>query len=252
MEKVFILGAPDPEMEEIERVLREQGREVRYAALRNRRVRAEQANRADGVIGGLIPQSCECVFVECRVMGLNPSFIIDHHQPGDPGYAGTPAEYLESSSLGQTLSFLGLEATYEQKLIAAADHCPTQAYRGECPGIDVKDLAAWRTGSRAQRRGIAFEEMERRIEEARVLLENSERIVFCGQELCWVDDRDSEVVEASARYNIPFMYKEVQKDGTNKLGIMGAEPHVIEKWMQQCGLPRVYGNPHRGYAGGYC
>lgn len=252
MTKVFILGAPDPEMEEIERVLRANKCEVRYAMLRNRRVRAEYANTADAISDGALPAEREIVFVECRVMGLSPAYILDHHQPGDPGYEGTPAQYLESSSLGQVLAHLGLEATEEQRLIAAADHCPSQAYRGECPGIDVQALARWRTASRAQRRGISEEEMERLIEEAKVMLETAEHIPFCGTLLPWLDSRKGEVTEASARYNIPFMYRDVTKEGKQKAGIMGAPAHVISAWMKECGLPRVYGNPHRGYAGGYC
>jgi len=69
MTKVFVLGAADPEMEEIERVVRECGHEVRYATQRERRVRADNANYADGV-NEVLPYPREVIFVECRVMGL--------------------------------------------------------------------------------------------------------------------------------------------------------------------------------------
>lgn len=251
MTKVFVLGAADPEMEEIERVVRECGHEVRYATMRERRVRADIANVADGV-NEVLPNPREVIFVECRVMGLACDHVVDHHQPGDPGYGGQAADYLRSSSLGQVLAYLGLEATPLQRIIAAADHCPTQAYRGECPGVDPLDLARWRTQTRAARRGFTEDEMEFAVSQARELLESAEQVDFCGRKIAWVGARQGEIPEASARYSIPFMYQEPMKNGRIKLGIMGAEPDVIASWMKECGLKQVYGDPVRGYAGGYC
>ena len=94
--------------------------------------------------------------------------------------------------------------------------------------------------------------METAIEAALELLNQADRISFCGEEIAWVGDRKGEIPEASARHGVPFMYAEITKDGRTKMGIMGAEPHVIASWMAQCSLERVYGDPARGYAGGYC
>ncbi|MCC5612596.1 hypothetical protein LC612_39355 [Nostoc sp. CHAB 5834] len=196
--------------------------------------------------------NAELVFVECEVLGLKPSCVADHHQPGDPGYGKPPSAFLEASSLGQVLRILGLDATQEQRIIAAADHCPTQAYRGECPGVTPEELADWRTRSRALRRGVTPEEMEKAIEEARLILEAAERIDFCGERLPWISLRGGEIAEASARYNIPFMYMEPSRTGGTKMGIMGANPDIISAWMRDCRLDNVYGDPARGYAGGYC
>ena len=251
MSKVFILGAADPEMEEIERVVLASGNHVRYARFQGWRVRAENAYDADDLNAALPPQ-CERVFVECSVWGLVPHHIVDHHSPGDPGYGKPASEYLYSSSIGQVLRLLELEPTYAQCIIAAADHCPTQAYRGECPGVNPVDLAEWRTASRAQRRGITPPEMEQAIERARESLLKAELIDFCGSQIAWVDERNGEIPEASARFGIPFMYAEPTKDGRTKMGIMGAAPAIIAAWMRECGLAKVYGDPARGYAGGYC
>jgi hypothetical protein len=248
--KVFILGAPDPEMEEIERVIRENGHEVRYALLRQTRVRAEQAYLADS-LDAPIPKDVTLVFVECSVLGLTADALIDHHREGDPGFGKPPETYLESSSLGQTLSYLGVIATDEQRVIAAADHCPTQAYQGKCPGVTPEALRQWRTASRAARRGVTPEEMDASILFAKSVLENAERIDVGGCSLPWVSDRKGEITEASARYNLPFLYAERLNDGRTKMGIMGAIPKVIETWMRECGLTNVYGDPARGYAGGY-
>ena len=250
MTKVFVLGAADPEMEEIERVLREQGHEIRFASHRQTRVRADNAYDADD-LNLPLPKGAELVFVECGVLGLPRDMVIDHHRAGDPGHNKPPAEYLYSSSLGQLLKLLGLEPTAQQRIIAAADHCPTQAYRGLCPGVAPADLAAWRTESRAARRGVTVEEMELAVGEAWRMLRTAEVVDFCGESIAWMGDRKGEICEASARYGIPFMYLEPVKDGRTKMGIMGAEPHVIATWMQQCDLKQVYGDPARGYAGGY-
>lgn len=254
MTMVFVLGAADPEMEEIERVLRENGYEVRYACHRwahsTPRVRADNAYSATD-LDAPIPRGAQLVFVECEVIGLPRVHVVDHHRPGDPGYNQPPSEYLYSSSLGQVLQLLGLTPTPQQRVIAAADHCPTQAYQGQCPGVNPQELAYWRTLSRAARRGVTAEEMDKAILEAAEMLRNAERIDFCGETIAWMSDRKGEITEASARHGIPFMYMEPMPDGRVKMGIMGAQPHVIEAWMNECGLNQVYGDPARGYAGGY-
>jgi hypothetical protein len=251
MTKVFILGSADPEMEEIERVVREQGHEVRYATAGFNRVRAETAYDA-AHLSASIPPGSKLIFVECAVFGLPRTTVVDHHRPGDPGYNRPPHEYLSGSSLGQVLQLLELEPTELQRIIAAADHCPTQAYKGLCPGVEVAALAEWRTSSRALRRGISNQEMESAIKLAESTLLDAERISFCNESIAWVGDRKGEICEASARYGIPFMYSEPTRDGRVKMGIMGASPLVIDSWMRQCNLNQVYGDPARGYAGGYC
>lgn len=260
MNYVFILGASDPEMQEIERVLREQGHAIVYATYRApghrmpQRVRASQATRATG-LSDVLPKDALRVTVECRVVGLSEDIRVDHHEPGDPGYHCGPQDYLKGSSLGQVLSLLELEPSEEQRIIAAADHCPTQAYQGQCPGVDVAKLTAWRRASRAKRRGVSEEAMEAAILSARqTLLNPPDTVQFCDQMFPWTksDSRsETEVSEASARFGIPFMYCETDPEGRTKIGIVGAAAPVIETWMRDCGLKSVYGNPHRGYAGGY-
>lgn len=252
MKYVFVLGASDPEMEEVERVVKAAGHHVRYACLGPVRVRAESAQMASG-LNLPLPKDATVVCVECHVHLLQADVYVDHHAPGDPGYACSAAEYLQGSSLGQVLSLLGLEPTQEQRIIAAADHCPNQAYRGLCPGVTAQQMAEWRTRTRAQRRGVSIEEMEAAIEAGRKhLLTEAPRVPFLGKQFPWVTSRAQlELAEASARYDIPFMYAEQTPSGRTKAGLMGAEPAEIEAWMAQCGLQDVYGNPHRGYAGGY-
>jgi hypothetical protein len=252
MNYFFVLGAPDPEMQEITRVLDSLGIGHTYATLAGLPVRSSEAYRANG-IKGLLPQDPHLVFVECTVIGLFPDDVCDHHNPGDPGYGMPPDRFMEGSSLGQVLSLLKLEATPEQRIIAAADHCLRYAYEGRCPGIDPKELAAWRERSRAEVRGITPEEIQGRILHAMAVLRDAKRIQVNGTDVAFFppeSDFPQEVPEASARLGIPFCY--VRKEsGRSKAGIMSAGPEVIREWMRECQLKDVYGDPARGFAGGY-
>lgn len=246
----FVLGAPDPEMVTIEGMLKERGIAYGYATLRGRSVQAHEAYRADGTTS-LIPSGSEIVFVECTVMGLRPGHIIDHHHEGDPGYGMPPEAYLEGSSIGQFLAYMGVEPTQEHRIIAAADHCLMHAYQGRCPGVAVHDLKLWRTRSRAAARGLTEEELSRQILVASALLQRTERIQLAGVDVAFVAAVIPEVAEASARDGIAYAYVKREPDGRNKAGILSAPPAAIQEWMDTCGLFGVYGDPQRGFAGGY-
>jgi hypothetical protein len=252
MNYFFVLGARDPEMVEITRVLDSQGIKYTYATLAGVPVRSSEAYRSTGV-QGLMPRDSHLVFVECTVMGLIPDDVCDHHNPGDPGFGMPPERFMEGSSLGQVLTLLKLQATDEQRVIAAADHCLRHAYEGHCPGIDPKILADWRERSRSEVRNITVAEIQSRIERAMTALQQAPRIQVKGTEVAFFNptaDFPEEVPEASARSGIPYCY--VRKDGgRGKAGIMSAGPEVIREWMQTCGLKDVYGDPARGFAGGY-
>ncbi len=248
--KYFILGAPDPEMVTIEEILKASGISYGYATFRGRVVQAHEAYRADGTTT-LIPSGAEIVNVECSVLGLHPVHIIDHHRDGDPGYGRPPEQYLEGSSIGQFLAYMGIPPTQEHRVIAAADHCLMHAYSGRCPGVSAQELKVWRTRSRAKARGIAEEELTRQIEAATQFLQKSTRIQLAGVDVAFVDEILPEVAEASAREGIPYTYVKKEPDGRRKAGILSAPPEAIQEWMDTCQLFSVYGDPQRGFAGGY-
>jgi hypothetical protein len=248
--RIFILGANDPEMREIVRVLEDAGESYVYARQAGANVRPRNADQANGTSNPLT-KGAELIFVECSVLGLTATHVLDHHRPGDPGYACGPAEYLLGSSLGQVLSLLGQVPTALQRIICAADHCPDAAYRGACPGLDVEAFADWRLASKAAAKSIPLEKMRALVEEQHARLKAAERIDVAGTLVAWLPDASDETPDASARYGIPFMYRLGEPDGREKFGILGAPPHVIEAWMRHCGLDEVYGAPSRGYAGGY-
>ena len=248
--KQFILGAPDHEMREIERVLLINGIPYSFATTRGRIVQSHEAYKASGTTT-LVPTNTDIIFVECAVMGLTPVYRIDHHNEGDPGFGKLPHEYLEGSSLGQVLDYLGIEATQEQRIIAAADHCLAHAYQGRCPGVTPAELSAWRIRSRATARGLSEAELVSQIATATEALRQAPTIVVEGMQVAWFDNVPPEVSEASARVGVPFAFIRKESDGRVKSGIRSAPARVVEAWIRTCGLKGIYGDPQRGFAGGY-
>ena len=96
---IYVLGAQDPEMREIQRILSNRGLQFAHAALNNQRCNAMTAYDADSIVltgrdnycrPTLLHPKQEVVFVECGMDGIEPVFRIDHHNPGDPGYGVAP------------------------------------------------------------------------------------------------------------------------------------------------------------------
>lgn len=248
----FILGAPDPEMREIEDILSTRGLGYGFASKKGKRVNSSQAYRASGVIGTL-PKDVQNVFIECDVKDITPSVRIDHHNPGDPGFDKGPADYWDGSSLGQLCQLLEITPTPEQLIIAAADHCLTHAYAGMCPGVDTEDLAYWRLSNRARVQGRALSDVQKRIQSAISFLLSAPKFKIKEIEVADVGLLEglTEIGEASARLNMPYVYAEIDKEGRLKKGIKGAPAEVIQHWLDSCNFTRTYGCPARGYAGAY-
>lgn len=99
--RLWLLGAPDPEMGAIERLLTAAGERIAYATADGRRVHPGSAYRCDPVAGATH-------YVECGPIDGYPdgAVVIDHHRPGDPGFGRPPAEYLSASSVGQVIAEL--------------------------------------------------------------------------------------------------------------------------------------------------
>jgi hypothetical protein len=176
MNRIWILGEADPEMDSIESFLRGAGEDVAYAMKVGARVHSRNAYEASGLTN--LDEYEEIVCVECSIDAFDGEgrvVLIDHHRTGDAGYGKGPDLFLEASSLGQVLLHIApSEAHFEQNpdggewlrgyeteaetslsgeeiefvnelvpdatLIAAADHCLAAACNGECPGVDPKAL----------------------------------------------------------------------------------------------------------------
>lgn len=108
MKRLWLLGAPDPEMAAIDALLRECGERVAYA----QDERGERVRTTNAYDGWEMPEAwgSEVYLIECdprRGAGLDPVIrVIDHHRPGDPGYGRPSSEFLPASSLGQVISAL--------------------------------------------------------------------------------------------------------------------------------------------------
>jgi len=282
MDNVFILGAADPEMNAIENLLALYDIRFEYAQADGKRVHPGNAYQADQVI---LEVGETAVLVECQPKAVTfedgfPAEVIriDHHRPGDPGYGRKPAEYWEASSIGQVFRFLELAPSREAKVIAAADHCLTAAYAGQCPGIDPDGLMEWRMRSRAafQERPVEWVLVDVRaaMEQIRTApiiylmpctggIDDHEHQIYCGcpdgMGFHPVTDLRGpaidELPEAAARMGRAIMAGPLPcPDGRKKIVLQSADPPTIKAWLAGGGPADVidrYGDPERGFAGGY-
>lgn len=258
---LFILGALDPEMREIERVLALHGYPVAWAAAGGQRCSSATAYDADSALhiergrrqAQLILPRQPVAFVECEVGHIVPALRIDHHNPGDAGFDCGPQDYLHGASLGQLLSLLNLEPDPTQRLLAAADHCLTAAYQGECPGVDPDELlfmrASWQAKMSYRPLGVVMASI---LDAAKLVRERYDAqagaALFLDPTLMVPD-----LPEGAARAGMPVRYRSLEPGGVVKEMLKGASPDAISSFMKEHQMlgRRVYGNPYRGYAGTY-
>jgi hypothetical protein len=253
---LFILGAADPEMERIEAVLRAQGERVAYAMKDGRRVAPFNSYQADAVTVSEVDESL--CFVECRPAGdyAVPVTVIDHHNPGDPGFGKEPGAFFEASSIGQVLTLLGLEPTEDQLYAAAADHCLSAAYKGLCQGIDPDKLYRWRLEGRAAFQKRPVSELLEDGRKALRMIEGAPSVEL-GRSGVFVRDLRGatvpELPDAQARLGLSVLCQGLPgKDGRIKLNLMGSE-EACAAFLAFCPgwLVDSYGDPKRGIVGAY-
>ncbi|NEX64610.1 TetR family transcriptional regulator [Noviherbaspirillum galbum] len=258
---LFILGALDPEMREIARVLGVHRYAVAWAATGGQKCNSSSAYDADSALqmvqgrwrNQLILPRQPVVFVECAVARHAPVLRIDHHHPGDAGFDCRPHDFLRGSSLGQLLHLLGLEPDDTQRLLAAADHCLTSAYQGECPGVDPDELlflrASWQAKMSSRPFGVVVSSI---LDAARLVRERYDALegaaLFLDPTLMVPD-----LPEGAARAGRPVRYRSMEPGGQVKEMLKGASAEMISSFMESHHAlgRRVYGNPYRGYAGAY-
>lgn len=251
---LVVLGASDPEMEVIVALCQSLELDVVWATSGGRPVHPGNAYVADPLSD--TSAFDHIVMVECGIPALvAPSgatiTLIDHHRPGDPGFGLPPSRFWEASSLGQICKLFGVEPTTELLTVAAADHCLAAAYRGECPGVDPDALMSWRAQSRAAFQGRSVESVLADVDAARARL----RAVI-GPE-GFADLRGEsipELPEAAAREGIAFLSTVRDRDGREKVVLQAASPELVSRFLAGeivPGLTGFYGDPARGFAGGY-
>ncbi len=271
----FILGAQDPEMDEIEKLLRENGEAYRYAEYDGKRSLPWNSYIANSV---WIPPDTVAVLVECEPVqfeGCDAVIrIIDHHRPGDPGHDCSPEEYWEASSIGQVYKLLNSVRSQEEQLkpkhghlvLAALDHCSAQARLGKCPGIDPKEVRELSINYTAQGKGMSIMSVEATVKHMYSHVLGSKKTLIGAQLVI-----DLTHTSIGLGYSLEFLCLQEaindlgqvglvktknRIDGPDKIIICGAAApetirYFMKSWAPNHGLKYIYGVPARGYAGGY-
>lgn len=264
---VFVLGAQDPEMLMISKILDIAGVQHYQATYQGEPVNSSTAYLADGPI----LEDCQIITVECGYPN-KVKYAFDHHKEGDYGYGMPPQEYWRGSSVGQVVDYLlngdfkgGMALAgklspiiWEARIVAAADHCLGHAYQGQCPGVDRTALRLWRTISRAEFLNKTPREVLAMQDDAIWTLTGLPMMELKSQGIT-IKVRDArnkeipELPEASAITGEAVMYSKEMPYGLFKYGLIGASREQVEVWMEfakQSRFKDVYGSPERGYAGG--
>ncbi|TAM50795.1 MAG: hypothetical protein EPN72_10345 [Nevskiaceae bacterium] len=265
----FVLGAKDSEMILIASLLHAAEAHVGVATRRGKRVYPGNAYRADPPAAPLLA-GVTVYAVECGWAGEGANVVhIDHHRPGDAGYGRPPREYFSAASIGQVLAVLERDLTdagrasdwrvlqqrfgAEARLVAAADHCLGAAYRGACPGVDPQELMAWCVRGRAVFEHRAETEVEADVQAACHVIR--ERAVDGLADLRTLPGGTvPEAPQAACRCGIAVLTRVVDREGREKIGLLGATAAQVERFLAGRlvpGLAGCYGDPARGFAGGY-
>lgn len=262
-----ILGAGDPEMAAISSACAKLGIRTIQAAVDGVACHPGNAYRADGYVEGGVHTDDYVISVENAVSGLVPDFCADHHREGDNGYGRPPAEFWSASSIGQVYQHLAdggipaetLEAAFgaDRYMVAASDHCPSHAFAGKCPGIDITALKAMRA-----RNSAAFNKMTEAewlsVVDAAIAALRELPVAYAGGGEYRVSTTDIPLLNHAqliAGLAVQYVMPGNARDPRAKVGLLGGEPEMIRAWMDEKRgsgeLVDVYGDPQRGYAGGY-
>jgi hypothetical protein len=215
----------------------------------------------------------------------------NHYGAGSPGewrltgYRGLwmVAEPWTYRGVVQPRHYQGVTVPRELVLTAAADHCLGAAYRGECLGVDPDALMRWRAESRSAHQGRDVDAVMADIETTAAALRDAPPVVLAtesrdydryGQDPEWsgypaVEFTDHEIAvadmrreppwpelpEAATRLGIGYISGPLKSpDGRRKITVSGDAEQVrafLEDWAPRQGLVDCYGDPARGFAGGY-
>ncbi|MFA6514678.1 MAG: hypothetical protein WCT42_00205 [Candidatus Paceibacterota bacterium] len=272
----IIFGAPDIEEQKARQIADEYRIQTATATMGGVICNPMTAYKADGFImdpGQVRYEKTTCILFECAptaAQGLKVVARCDHHNPGDAGFGKPAGEFFEASSLGQLLNFLGIEATQEDRVIAAADHCLSAAYAGLCPGVTAEEVLVMRLPELMKRENVSSEsDAMKGIEEALHILNNPPATVLLGGKRV-ADIRELGnipfTIEAGVMTGTPYMAKgdkrfpdkvnlsgtkEVVADFLGEVFMVEGRPTYPNGWASQNGLHQPYGDANRGFAGAY-
>ncbi len=272
---IVIFGAPDIEEQRARAIAARHGLILATATVGGEICNPMTAYRADGytVDSGKVDDETKCIIFECTQAASNGLEVVarcDHHNPGDVGFGKPANEFFEASSLGQLIDFLGIEATQEDRVIAAADHCLSAAYAGLCPGVIAEEVLAMRLPELMKREGVSLEEDAMKgIDEALRVLKNPPATVLLGGKQV-ADIRELGpvpfTIEAGVMTGTPYLAKgdkrfpdkvnlsgseEVISDFLGQAVMVDGRPTYPNGWAVRNGLHQPYGDSKRGFAGAY-
>ena len=259
---ILLLGADDTEMQRIVETLRRLGILYFFAICNGERVHPGNAYNAS------FPQLYKTLsvthnrkifFIECDVPGITPDGRIDHHRPGDPGFAKGPEEYYEASSLGQLFALLGLNPLQDDRVIAAMDHCFSDAMNNRCPGVSREEVRNKKIGSIYTRVKQLIPSYADKIGAAPTVTIGTQQVVFLSEDLGIGYSFPYLIAQlVGVESDMPVILRSRNKDGDPwKLHLCGGNLSretvvaFMEGWGPAHELQNIYGSPARGYAGGY-
>jgi hypothetical protein len=269
---LIIFGGSDPEEEAARAIARAAGCVIATATTADgKKVHGGTAYQATGYVvdEGNAGDADECILFECakEVANLPVVTVCDHHNPGDEGFGKGASQYWEASSLGQLCTALGVEPTNQLRMIAAGDHCPADAYRGKCPGINPEEFAQFRlegkvafyaTFPKAAHKAD-FNKIKRAIELASQKLSSSALLngVHDLREEGEIEELPEAALLGGVAYmaTIPETDRERNPTGNIKIILGGhATPEKVVtfiNWARTLNnrIGEPYGNPTRGFAG---
>lgn len=166
-------------------------------------------------------------------------------------------------------------------MIAAADHCLGAAYAGKCPGVAPEALGRFRAEERARFSGRDVSYLSADIESTTGAIKSASKVQLAVNRCCYCGDIEQgcawcscggychdlsvadmrreppwpELPEAGTRAGVSYIAGPLDcPDGRRKITCSGT-PEVIEAFMRHWGpaqgLTDIYGDPARGFAGGY-
>ncbi len=278
--RLFILGADDPEMRAMKELLALAGQKWEQATHQSQPVSPGTSYQADTPIG----KADHYIFIECC-----PKFgydvcrttytVIDHHRPGDPGFDLPAEKYWEAASIGQLTRYLsGVVSNWTMKKIearerwdrytAALDHSNFAACAGLCPGIDP--IVARRKVCKmiAKSHGTKCSEVRTRIRSWLQRIEEGDFSQTKLNEAVLLDARD---VRLPPGYSLEFLtlreacfmlkksfmvrYRDRPDEREKLVVILTKSPELIkyfvDEWVPAHGLVDPYWSESRMYAGAY-
>ncbi len=146
-------------------------------------------------------------------------------------------------------------------LTAAADHCLGAACRGKCPGVGLVALLQWRAVSRAAHQKRTVESVLADVAAAQEALRSVPRVSLLMRDI-WAGVRDArardipELPEAACLLGVAYLATPAVRAGERVKVVLGcASPDQVAAFLRGEGpaaeLVDRYGDPARGFAGGY-